>query len=77
MAGTFQAECVKCNAVREFGEFTREKRRMTSTRGDFQFDREYAFRCAVCGDRTDKLVDTDGILHKWSGNRHVSFRSGT
>jgi hypothetical protein len=76
MPVTFQARCEKCGAVREFEEYTRERRRMTSSRGDFQFDREYSFRCRTCGERADKLVDVQGQLHKWSGNKHVTFKPG-
>ncbi|HVL49822.1 MAG TPA: hypothetical protein VM889_14800 [Candidatus Thermoplasmatota archaeon] len=76
MTATFTAPCETCGAKREFEEFHREKRRMTSTRGDFAFDHEYAFKCKTCGSRYDKLVDTQGNLHKWSGNRHVSYKPG-
>jgi hypothetical protein len=74
----FRAECPKCGKVGEHEEFFRERRSITSiqaaSRGDFKTMHEYSFRCLACGQRNEKLVDGEGVLHKWQGNRHVVMR---
>jgi len=75
----FPAPCEKCNAVRAFDEFSRERRvakgEMAAARGDYKFDLEFAFRCGTCGWRTEKILDAAGTLHKWSGKKHVTFKA--
>lgn len=75
---TFRAECPKCERVGLHEEFFRERRAARSpqaaARGDFKAMEEYGFRCAACGQRNEKLVDEQGLLHKWQGNRHVMMR---
>lgn len=74
----FRAECPKCEKVGEHEEFFREKRSIGSAqaaaRGDFKTMHEYSFRCLACGQRNEKLLDTDGHLHKWQGNRHTIMK---
>ncbi len=78
MTGEFQAECDQENKVTTFTEFSRERRLVGSDRaalaGEFKTIMEYTFRCTTCGLRTDKLLDTAGVLHKWQGNRHVMMK---
>lgn len=74
----FDASCEQCKQVREFQEFSRERRvakgEMAAARGDYKFDLEFSFRCKTCGWRTDKILDKQGVLHKWSGQKHVTFK---
>ena len=73
-----KAECPKCEKVAEHEEFMRESRRAKSpqaaVRGDFKAMMEYAFRCTACGARNEKLLDGEGVLHKWQGNRHITMK---
>jgi len=75
---SFRAECPKCDKVGTHEEFFREKRIAKSpqagARGEFKTMEEYAFRCTLCGNRNEKLVDEQGMLHKWQGNRHIAMR---
>ncbi|HET6405283.1 MAG TPA: hypothetical protein VFH78_11600 [Candidatus Thermoplasmatota archaeon] len=75
---TFRAECPKCDKVAEHEEFFRERRSIGSAqaaqRGDFKTMHEYSFRCKACGQRNEKLVDEQGVLHKWQGNRHTMMK---
>lgn len=74
---SFKAFCERCGAERTFEEFSRERRLVKSSqamqRGDFQFEWEYKFRCQSCGERVDKIVDRESVLHKWQGSRHVEM----
>lgn len=76
----FRAECPKCDKMAEHEEFYRERRGAQSpqaaARGDFKAMHEWAFRCTACGQRNDKLLDEKGVLHKWTGNRHVTMQVG-
>lgn len=76
----FDAKCETCKAVRTFGEFSRERRKMAPGRGEMaggiQFELEFSFRCKTCGWRTDKLMDTTGTLHKWNGRTHATMKPG-
>lgn len=71
MAG-FEARCDACNKLATFTEGSREKRRP-----DFGLETIWYFECGNCRARTDKLVDPQGVLHKWTGNRHVAYKPGT
>lgn len=77
---SFRAECPKCEKVATMEEFFRERRAAKSEqaamRGDYKAMHEYAFRCTACGQRSDKVLDEQGNLHKWNGNRHVTMRVG-
>ena len=77
---SFRGECPKCEKVAVHEEFFREKRAAASpqagARGDFQRMHEYSFRCTACGARNEKVLDEQGVLHKWQGNRHVTMRVG-
>ena len=74
----FRAECPKCDKVGEHEEFFRERRMAKSTqavaRMDFKAVEEYSFRCLACGQRNEKLLGEDGLLHKWQGNRHITMK---
>lgn len=76
----FRAECPTCDKVGEHEEFFRESRRARSpqaaARGDFKAMQEYSFRCLSCGNRNEKLVDEQGYLHKWQGNKHTMMHVG-
>lgn len=75
---SFKGECPKCDKLAVHEESFRERRAAGSAqaaaRGDFRTQHEYAFRCAACGQRNDKVLDEQGVLHKWTGNRHVLMR---
>lgn len=75
---TFQGECPKCDKVATHEEFFRERRSAQSpqaaARGEFRAMEEYAFRCNACGGRSDKVLDTSGVLHKWQGHRHIMMK---
>lgn len=75
----FEAKCDGCNKVTGFEEFTRERRvakgEMAAARGDYKMDLEFSFRCSACGWRTPKIVDKVGVLHKWNGSKHASFKA--
>jgi hypothetical protein len=62
----------------EHEESVRERRVAGSAqaagRGDFKQTMEYSFKCLACGQRNDKIMGTDGLLHKWQGNRHVALK---
>lgn len=77
-ARVFQAECPKCEKVSEHEEFFRERRAAGSpqaaARGEFKAMEEYSFRCRSCGQRSEKLLDEQGVLHKWQGHRHVTMK---
>jgi hypothetical protein len=77
-AKTFEARCETCKAVRSFEEFSRERRRLAPQRGELaggiQFDLEFSFQCRTCGWRADKLIDAVGVLHKWNGRVHATFK---
>ena len=66
---SFRAECPKCEKVATMEEFMRERRSAGSAqaaaRGDFKAMMEYAFKCSNCGARSDKVLDEQGVLHKW------------
>lgn len=74
----FQAECPKCDKVAEHEEFFRERRGAKSpqaaARMEYKSMEEYSFRCTACGQRNEKLVDPAGVLHKWTGNRHIMMK---
>ena len=76
----FRAECPKCDKIAEHEEFFRENRRagsaMAAARGEFKAMMEYSFRCLACGNRNEKLVDEQGLLHKWQGNKHTTMHVG-
>lgn len=75
---SFRGECPKCDKVATHEEFFRERRVARSAqagaRGDFKAMEEYSFRCTSCGQRNEKVLDDQGILHKWQGNRHITLR---
>lgn len=75
---TFQAECPACDKVSQHEEFFRERRVAQSERaarsGEFSRREEYAFRCTACGARHEKVLDEQGNLHKWHGNRHTMMK---
>lgn len=77
---TFRGECPRCEKVSAHEESVRERRAARSEqaalRGDYKPVHEYAFRCAACGQRNEKVLDEEGNLHKWTGNRHVVMRVG-
>ena len=77
----FKGECPKCNQLAEHEEFFRERRMAKSTqavaRMDFKAVEEYSFRCLACGNRNEKILDTAGTLHKWTGNRHTMLHVGS
>ena len=74
----FRGECPKCDKMSEHEEFFRERRMAKSTqavaRMDFKAVEEYSFRCTACGQRNEKLLDAQGLLHKWQGHRHITMR---
>lgn len=74
----FQGECPKCDKMATHEEFFRERRAARSpqaaARGDFKAMEEYSFRCSACGARNEKVLDDQGVLHKWQGNRHIVMR---
>ena len=75
---SFRGECPKCDKVAVHEEFFRERRAAGSpqaaARGEFKTMHEYAFRCASCGQRNEKVLDDHGVLHKWQGSRHVTLK---
>lgn len=75
---SFRGECPKCDKLATHEESFRERRvarsEQAGARGDFRPMHEYAFRCTACGQRSEKILDEHGILHKWTGNRHVTMR---
>jgi uncharacterized Zn finger protein len=75
---SFRAECPKCGKLATHEEFFRERRAAGSpqaaARGDYKTQFEWSFRCSACGQRNEKLLDEQGLLHKWQGNRHVAVR---
>lgn len=75
---SFRGECPKCDQVTTHEEFFRERRvagsPMAAARGEFKPMHEYSFRCTGCGQRNDKVVDEQGLLHKWQGNRHITMQ---
>lgn len=77
-AKSFRGECPKCDKPATHEEFFRERRAARSpqaaARGDFKAMEEYSFRCAACGQRNEKVLDDQGWLHKWQGNRHIVMR---
>lgn len=77
---SFRGECPKCDQVGVHEEFFRERRAARSpqaaAKGDFKTMHEYAFRCAACGQRNEKVLDEKGLLHKWQGNRHITMDVG-
>lgn len=79
-ARKFRGECPKCDKMSEHEEFFREKRAAGSpqaaARGDFKTMHEYSFRCLACGQRNEKILDDQGTLHKWQGNRHITMKVG-
>ena len=78
MAPGFVAACLRCNKEQPFEEFFRERRAARSERaaraGEFTAQQEYRFRCTACGVLEEKLLDKHGVLHKWTGNRHVTLK---
>ena len=74
---TFEGECPKCEKVAKFEEFFRERRmaksEMAARRGDFKRMEEYSFRCTACGERSEKVLDSANVLHKWQGHKHVTM----
>lgn len=74
----FRGECPKCDKVTTHEEFFRERRvagsPMAAARGEFKPMHEYAFRCQACGHRHEKILDEQGLLHKWQGNRHITMK---
>jgi Zn finger protein HypA/HybF involved in hydrogenase expression len=78
MGTPFRGECPKCEQMATHEEFFRERRSVGSmqaaSRGDFRTMHEYSFRCSACGQRNEKVVDDQGLLHKWQGNRHVAMK---
>ncbi|MEA3199937.1 MAG: hypothetical protein QOE90_1365 [Thermoplasmata archaeon] len=78
MSARFRGECPKCEKVGEHEEFIRERRvagsPMAAARGEFKPSMEYSFRCLSCGQRNEKIVDEQGLLHKWQGNKHVALK---
>lgn len=80
-AKSFRGECPKCDKVATHEEFFREKRTtgspMAAARGEFKSMHEYSFRCTACGARNEKVLDEQGQLHKWNGNRHVVMQVST
>lgn len=72
---TFRGECPRCDKVAEFEEAYREKRAagspMAAARGEFKTVHEWSFRCGACGQRSEKVMDDAGRLHKWTGSRHA------
>lgn len=71
-AGTVEARCGSCNKMGVHTPGMKERRR-----ADFTTDVFYYFECPHCKNRTDKLLDTKGVLHKWTGNRHTQYTPGT
>lgn len=75
---SFRGECPKCDKVGTHEEFFRERRAAGSpqaaARGDFKTMHEYSFRCTACGQRNEKVLDEQGVLHKWQGSRHVTMK---
>ncbi|HWG91399.1 MAG TPA: hypothetical protein VNZ52_11185 [Candidatus Thermoplasmatota archaeon] len=78
MPPTFTAPCEKCGKDRAYEEFFRERRVAESDRaartGEVRRVQEYRFRCTGCGSLEEKVLDTSGVLHKWTGNRHVTMK---
>lgn len=77
---SFKGDCPKCDKTSTHEEFFRERRAARSAqaaaRGDFKAMEEYAFRCTACGQRNEKILDEQGYLHKWQGNRHIMMHVG-
>lgn len=75
---SFRGECPKCDKMATHEEFIRDRRMAASqqavARMDFKQMTEYAFRCSACGQRNEKVLDDQGALHKWQGNRHIVLR---
>lgn len=78
MPPTFTARCVRCAKDQPFEEFHRERRAAQSERaaraGEFTRVQEYKFRCTACGVLEEKVLDASGVLHKWTGNRHITLK---
>lgn len=74
----FEATCDGCKKVTGFEESMRERRvakgDMAAARGDFKPELEFSFRCTACGHRSPKMMDRAGVLHKWQGSKHASFK---
>lgn len=77
MPAPFTAPCARCGKDQTFEEFFRTRRSAQSARaaraGEYATFEEYRFRCTGCGVLEEKLVDSSGVLHKWTGNRHLTL----
>ncbi|MHB8586367.1 MAG: hypothetical protein ACYDDF_11105 [Thermoplasmatota archaeon] len=68
---TFEAVCPECGKTTQFSEGRKDRRK-----ADFTVETLFFF-LGACGHRSAKVLDAAGVLHKWNGNRHATYKPGT